>query len=70
MTEGRRNEVEAALRSFGVDLLELAEQIGCPHIDTFVDLADGEPFVWAVANFGEEDEDRVRVAWFPDREER
>ena len=69
MTDEKRVEVEAALRSFGVDLLELAEQIGCPHIDIFVDLADDDPFVWAVAAFGEDDEDRVRVAWFPDRKE-
>jgi len=69
MTDERRLEVEAALRSFGIDMLALAEQVGCPHIDIFVDLADDDPFVWAAASFGEDDEDRVRVAWFPDRRE-
>lgn len=53
-----KHEAEAALRSFGIDLLALCEQIGVSHIDADVIVGTKGSYITATAW----DVDGVRVA--------
>lgn len=47
-------DMDATLKSFGVDLLALCEQMGADHVSVFADATDGEPYVHGAAWLGDE----------------
>ena len=57
-----KHEAEAALRSFGIDLLALCEQIGVSHIDADVIVGTRGSYITATA-WDESGSKVASVAW-------
>lgn len=60
----KRRSARMQLKSFGIDLLALADEIGCDHVSVFVDTSGGKPFVSGFALRG--DRRYASVDWFPE----
>ena len=58
-----KEDARATLRSFGIDLLDLCDELGVTSINIHADTEDGADFISAFACEGGSDEPVISTSW-------